>query len=174
MEFTIEKGKEKRKKEPHYKLEIEFMFGDADGEEFVSTIIDQTDIENAKSLILATACCCAAYPGGRGGGDEYDGLPEYDAFFLEDFADPDNYVFVFNEDDSNEIAQEKVNAYLESLNPNGYGMEHPWDPTGGDMHATFRNYKLYFIDADGDKSNVKITFNEEELAEIERAKKHFK
>ena len=97
MDFTIkESKKKKRDKKPHYVVHVEFMEGDADGyqsDKLKFHVDDEGDMEDLERFVLAVAMCCAAYPNGRGGYDEYHGLPEYDAFFAEEI-DEDFYDFL--------------------------------------------------------------------------------
>jgi len=156
MKLKIKKtGVDKRRRTPHYVVSFEFMEGDADGEQNDEVEFDVDETDNMEKLILALACCNAAYPKGRGGYDEYNGLPEYDAYFCED-----------NCDEEGNRSKEHI-----KLNPNDIYIEHPSDSNY--LTTSFRGYDVTFIDEHGDSSGVKITFNKEEKARIERSENWF-
>lgn len=176
MEFTINtKEKNKREKKPRYVVHVDFMEGDADGyqtDKLKFYADDETDMLNLPRFVLAVAMCCAAYPRGRGGYDEYNGLAEYDAFFSEEVYG-NHYDFLDeNGDLSEEELDELAYEYVKKLNPDGYYMDHPSDSSY--ISTSFDGYNIVFIDSKGNKSPVEVTFNEEELAKIEKAKTYFR
>ena len=139
------------------------MEGDADGNQDESIEVDANEIEGLKPMLLALECCNAAYPNGRGGYDEYYGLLEYDAFFNS--AEPDESYY-------DDFDNETLATRIKEMNPDGYVVEHPYDSNG--CATSFDGYSLTYVDDDGNKSPVKITFNEKELARIEVCRKFFK
>ena len=177
MEFKIiKKTKKKRTKKPYYRVEVDFMEGDADGSqsdtlEFYED--DANDMKNMSRFVMAVACCCAAYPNGRGGYDEYNGLPEYDAFFLEEEYNLDYYDFL---DEGDELTEdefhEKVHQYVNKLNPDGIFMDHPSDSSY--ISTSFNSYCITHVNSEGDKSQVEVTFNNDELNRIQEAREFFK
>lgn len=170
MELKIKEKKVKRKREPHYKLTINFMEGDADGYQTQTHIFDENSIESLKQTIMAIARCNAAYPNGRGGYDEYDGLPEYDAFFNDDL-DLDCYDDLLSESGLEEGDQEEFeyvqNHLKEKYNPYDIELEHPYDSNY--IHTYFDGYFLVYVDENGDKCDVDITFTKEEQKYIDKA-----
>ncbi len=172
MKF-IRKKAEPRKNTPHYKFTIDFMHGDADGYDREVLTFEEGDIGKYEGIILATVICCAAYPNGRGGYDEYNGLPEYDAFFCEDVG-IDDYDHLDPEDKLTEDElHKKIREYLKEYNPTEIYIEHPCDPPSG-ISSSFDGYSLIHIDAEGNKSKVEIEFSEEEKKKIKKAKTFFK
>jgi len=170
MELKIKKRKDKRNRKPHYIFEIEFMEGDAAGMKSDSAVVNADEVDTIHSLILATACCCAAYPNGRAGYDEYDGLLEYDAFF--GYPNINYYKYLATKDMVDEDLKNLLSKKVEEINPQGWGIEHPSDSMG--ISTSFENYYLIYVDENGDESPVEIIFNEAEKARIEECSKFFK
>lgn len=160
MEFKIKKEiVEKRIETPTYKLSIEFMFGDADGEETVDVMFDAEDedeIASMKALILAIEICMVAYPSGRGGGgsDEFNHIPEYLAFFSEE---PEEYL------DESGATLEEINA----INPWDLHVDHPYDVMC-DCQSDFTSYSLEFLDGMGGTFEVEVSLSEEDKLKIKR------
>lgn len=137
-----------------YKLEIQFMEGDADGYETTVEYFgddNKVDMESLKATIMALARCNAAYPNGMSGYDTYNGLPEYDVFFDDDY----------NEDD------EEYTALVSKLNPGDVYLKHPSGYEG--MTTSFDGYWLTYINPDGSEIEVEIQFTEEEQKYIQEA-----
>jgi hypothetical protein len=165
MEFKIiEDTKEKRHRKPYYEVDIEYMIGDADGEEheIIEFMDKPKDVKKMKVFILAIAGCCAAYPNGRTGSDEYGCLPEYDAIYSEEYND-DNLPEYDNEEDLN---------YYKKYRALEIYLDHPYDHNC-DCGTTIRDYIVYYYDNNGDRYEVEIDFSIEELNRIEYCKTYF-
>lgn len=191
MEIIIGKGKQKRRRDPHFKVTVSFMEGDADGYQSDSVTFTPDEEDHLKKFIMACARCCAAYPRGRGGYDEYHGLPEYDAYFLEDYPDPHHYPDLMKENgfvekslvpapeygrrtewvdtmDDDRNPYEWLGRYLtEKYNPGEFGCDHPSDTNY--ISTSFDGYSVEFIDENGDKRPVTVNFTKDELAYINEA-----
>lgn len=171
MELKIEKRKDKRNRKPHYIFEVEFMEGDADGEKSGLVEVNADEVDRIYALILATACCCAAYPNGMAGYDEYNGLLEYDAFFGESI-DIDLYEKFRTEGMDDDELETLIRKKIEEMNPDGWGIDHPSDSFGNS--TSFENYYLTYVDENGDSSPVEIIFSEAEKARIKECEFFFK
>jgi len=167
MELIIEGIKLNRNRNPHYILTIDFMNGSTSSSSTLK--VDEKEIEDLKPLILAAACCCVAYPNGRAGYDNYDGLLEYDAFFSS-YINFRAYNNIRIEGQSDKEFENFINDKLEEMNPDGYSIDHPNDSYGS--QSSFESYSLKYVDRNGDSSKVKIKFNEEDNKRIQFAKKH--
>lgn len=169
MKFLIDgKKKIKHRPLPYYRLTIDFMIGDADGKETEVLEIEPGELGNHEGLILALECCNAAYARGMGGYDTYHGLPEYDAFFVEE-VDYDAYDDMYEDGFSDEEFHASVDKMLSDLNPNGMYLEHPDGPEG--MTTSFDGYQLEYIDINGDIYTMSITLNEEEKSRVKEVSK---
>lgn len=106
-------------------------------------------------------CCCVAYPHGRGGGDEYCSLPEYDAYFNEDMH-LINWEKYYDEDHEIFENYETKDAVLrmKDLNPTKLTLHHPTDTNG--MTTSIDTIDIKYIDETGDRFSVEINFNKEE------------
>ena len=158
MKLTIKKNTDVYV--PHYVLNINFMEGDADGWPVESMTFQEGEEEDIKRIIMAVARCSAAYPRGRGGDDEYNGLLEYDAFFNEE---------TFNAHWDVCVEYDYDLADLERINPNKICINHPTDSIG--ISTSFEGFDLFFYDESRVKNKVKVTFTKEEKAYIAEAAK---
>lgn len=186
MELEIIKSKKKEKKiVPHYVLSINFE--DSGGNCKADSVnIDINHVDSLKQMVLAAACCCAAYPNGRAGYDEYFGLPEYDAFFTET-VNPRYYKQIMVENGfQNEqctmwidTTNEKRSGYSfiyeflkNKYNPNGYYIEHPCDLN--DISMSFSSYNVKYVDENGNSHKVKVKFSDNELVRIKECETKYK
>ena len=166
MEFKIKKSGNKRKSEPYYELTIEFMEGDADAYHKEQVIFDENEIDEAKPLILAVMCCNLYYQHGKGGFDDYNGYPFYDAFFRENIsAHPEEYA------DYDYESEEDYKAMM-ALNPFDYYIEHPYGQHG--IVTQFDGWSLSYFNENGDEFEVKVKLSEEEQAIVDREEKKHK
>ena len=69
-----------------YKVQIEFMFGDADGYKTVTMHINQ-DNEDLIPLLEFLDRSIARYPRGRGGYDSYNDIEGFDRFAAEEYEE---------------------------------------------------------------------------------------
>jgi hypothetical protein len=169
MKFLIDGKKEiKHRPLPYYRLTIDFMIGDADGKETKVLEIEPGELGNHEGLILALECCNAAYARGMGGYDTYHGLPEYDAFFVED-VNYDAYDNLNEGDLPEDEFKDSITRMLEDLNPEGIIVIHPEGPEG--MTTSFDGYQLEYIDINGDIYTMSITLNEEEKSRVKEVSK---
>ena len=122
-----------------YKFVIEFMYGDADGYGNEEIFINK-DNPFLERFINFLDDCKKAYPGGRGGYDDYnsDVVPDY-WLFAEDY---DKELT-----DEEEKLRESVDFYIE--------WQH--DPSGDGIMASFEGYEITFFDEQGIEHEVKIT-----------------
>lgn len=176
MEIKVKRSaKAKRRRDPHYRVDFQFMEGDADGEQSDSIEFDDKpeDVEAMKKFIMALECCNAAYPNGRGGYDEYDGLPEYDAFFKEEL-DTEHYEDFLEKQGITDIESDEaysaVRKYLnEKYNPNEIFVDHPSDTNY--ISTSFDGYSVVHVDENGDETEVTITLSKEEKARLKEVEK---
>ena len=157
-----------------YRITVNFMEGDADGEQTKSVDFEDTpeEIDAMKKFILALECCNAAYPCGRGGYDEYNGLPEYDAFFSE-CVNPKDYKKLLDENKITENEEEFIQNWLmKTYNPLQICMDHPSDSNG--ISTSFDGYKIVYFDESGKFFPTEVKLAEDELNRIEEAKNFFK
>ncbi len=129
-----------------YKVNINFMFGDADGDTSEEILIDDKSTDELERLIKCLIMCNAAFPNGRGGGSEYDydNVPDYDRYFKEDYDYDDK------EQDEHEIY-----------------CEHPNDP-GSDYQSTFRGFSITHFDENGIEREVEYSISRSEKEELTR------
>jgi hypothetical protein len=175
MEIKIKnKKKTIRPREPHYLVTFEWMEGDADGNQSDSATFNVDEVEDLKLFIVALECCNHAYPNGRGGCDEYSGLPEYDAYFTEEL-DVDKYEEMFTDDELDELSEEerldRITENLKPLNPSSEMFDHPSDSNY--ISTSFDGYEVEFIDENGDSQEVTIKFDKTEKTRFEEAEKFF-
>jgi len=169
----IKQNTTQRNTQPRYIIEVTFMHGDADHYDHESITVPENQIETAYPFILATKCCLAAYPHGRGGYDNYNGLPEYDAFFGGDIPDPKHYQFLNpNNNLSEHELEERITEHLKELNQHEFYMEHPSDSNYG-IQSSFDDIKITYIDEQDNESEVKIELSEAEQNHIKKCKNFF-
>jgi hypothetical protein len=126
----------------NYMIEIEYMYGDADGDSadqigpFDAT--NEAEMEELKDALITCKNMSEAYPHGRGGYDDYTErvAPGFDKWF-----NPEDY----------ECETGKVNPFAISME---------CDPIC-DGHASFKNYDLYYYDEVGTKHNCSVKFLED-------------
>lgn len=147
------------------------MEGDADGSQEAKIKFDEDDTTALKAFIMAATCCCNAYPNGRGGYDEYTGLPEYDAFFNDDL--PNEWM----QEDCDEgyySDYENKEAWdaMKALNPKNIHVEHPSDSSY--VSTSFEHVSVGYKNENGDSFNVDIKFNKEEQQRLKECNDFFK
>ena len=169
MKIKIKGKKKQRTQVPHYVMRVEFMEGDADGSQTKKIKFKEDEGEDMERFILAVEGCNHAYPSGRGGYDEYNGIPEYDFFFAEEIDFDEGYDDVIGDRDIEEDYDEIYDELKAKHNPNGIYMDHPSDSSY--FSTSFNGWTLVFVDADGNKQDVDVTFSDEEKVRFEEIKK---
>lgn len=175
MKLEIKKkSKPKKKKTNLYELVIDFMEGDADGYQKTKVQISEEDYSNEDiqrvfhELINTVEGCNNAYPHGRGGYDEYYGVPGYSKFFKEDGEFDEDELFddeIGNlEEAEYEIAyKEKLKEFKKErkLIEKYLGIvDHPSDTNY--ISTSFDGWELLYYDSNGDQFPVNVKFTDEE------------
>lgn len=136
MELKISKGKKVKKPQykNQYKIVLNYMYGDADGDGTDEIYIDE-DNEDTERFIEFLENWLKAYKNGRGGSDDYseDVVKDWDYFTDEEGT---------YDDDNNRTKKIWV--------------EYHKDPQTQDMWATLETYEITFFDANGDEYEVKV------------------
>jgi hypothetical protein len=172
MNIEIKSKKKKRTKVPHYLMYVEFMEGDADGHQTNKIKFKEDEREDMERFILAVEGCNHAYQNGRGGYDEYNGMPEYDFFFGEEIGfDDGTYDDVIGDRDVDVDYDEIYEELTAKYNPNSINMDHPSDSSY--ISTSFRGWSIVFVDENGDKQDVKVKFNDKEKERFAEIKKLF-
>lgn len=170
------KSKPKKKKTNLYELVINYMEGDADGYQTTKVRIDEEDYNKEDvqrvfhDLINTVEGCNNAYPHGRGGYDEYDGVPGYCKFFKEDGEYDEEELF--DEEIGNLEGEEYDNALKLKLDEfkkerklieKYVGLvDHPSDTNY--ISTSFDGWELFYYDSNGDQFPVNVKFTDEEKA----------
>lgn len=66
---------------------VTFMYGDADGSGSEEIVFDKTQERELIDFLNFLGRCASAYPGGRGGSDEYDHIEGWDKWVNEETHD---------------------------------------------------------------------------------------
>lgn len=156
---------QKRTSKPYYRVTIDFMEGDADGsqKDYLDIEVEGDWKERLTSVVVALAACSAAYPNGRGGYDEYNGLPEYDCFFCDEF-DETSFERLYGDTD---FAKEGFEAMMKRVNPFEYYFDHPSDSNY--ISTSFDGFYVEYFNENGDMHDVEIEFSKEEQKRINKA-----
>lgn len=122
-----EKVKEKIKN--GYYIEVEFMFGDADGytTKEMGPFSEEEKMELIDAVETIQRCIDEYADTGRGGLDDYDHIKGFDKWFSDEIESPNQAISMVYE-------------------PNGCGIQ-----------ASFDNYSVYYYD-NGEKYNCEIIF----------------
>lgn len=125
-----------------YKVSVDFMFGDADGDATEEVLVDdnQDNKDELERFIKCLIMCNAAYPHGRGGYDNYNRVPDYDRYFSEDW----------DED------QPEPSIYC----------QHPWDPAGDGIQSSFSGFSITHFDESGIERQVEYSISRPEKEEL--------
>jgi hypothetical protein len=178
MKLEIKKkNKPKKKKTNLYELVINYMEGDADGNQRTKIQVGEDDYKNEDvqrifhELINTVECCNNAYPNGRGGYDEYDSVPGYSKFFREEVEEDE----LFDDEIGNLEEAEYEIAYKPLFEQytkdraligkyfgtdwNGF-VDHPSDSNY--ISTSFDGWDLVYYDSNGDQFPVNVKFTDEE------------
>lgn len=120
-----------------YKFVIEFMEGDADGEDFQDVFVPE-DYPQMERWLTFLDNCKKAYPHGRGGDDDYNSeiVPDY-WYFVESYED--------DVTEEQELEIEKRKFYI----------DWPSDPHYG-IQDSFQDYVVTYFDENGIEYECKI------------------
>lgn len=163
MQLEIKETKQKPIKNKNlYRIKIEFEDGHNDRP--YTEKIDLPDkyfnMENVREIflkgILVIYGCLAAYPKGKGGYEGYSEVPNYNDFF-----------YCENDTDANYEPKvtDKYESILEKYMGGYFG-----HPCGEDTIPRFESCEIFHYDENGNKSEVTVTFNDEDLQYIELCK----
>lgn len=142
MQLTINREVVIEVPKSQFKVQVNFMFGDADGSATEEVLIDDNKRDELERFIKCLIMCNAAFPNGRGGGSEYDydNVPDYDRYFSEDWDD-------------------------EETEPEIY-CEHPNEPDGYGYQSTFRGFSITHFDESGVEREVTYSISRPEKEEL--------
>lgn len=125
-----------------YVVEIETMYGDADGfgRIAVGGFKKDEEEEYLKDLLETCERMDEAYPRGRGGYDNYDHVEGFNKWFNIDDTTDEEY---------NAMSQreKELSAYWE------------YNPQCDGGHASFYGYKVFYYDENGVKYEVSVKLN---------------
>ena len=160
MELKIKSKKQKRTRKPHYKVTVNFMHGDADGYANEKITFRESEIEGLINLIMVLEVCNNIYPSGRGGYDEHYHIPEYTATFSEY---GDEYV-------EDQTWNDYEKAIYDEYSKKEIYINHP---NYEGINSSFDGYGVVFVDENGDKADVKITFTESEIKRLKEVNPNY-
>lgn len=173
MEVKINREKKKILNEnPRYIIQAEFMFGDGDGYETIEVVVPENELGSYKSYITALEYCNSAYPHGKGGYDDYEGVFEYNLFFeseieldefMEELGFNDEEIKNMDEnmtvEDADKILKTRLDTIIAIQNPHDI-----WNymPCYEGYTYSFSGYSITFIDAKGTEFPCSVSFTKEE------------
>lgn len=144
MEFRIMAKPVDLKYKECFVVEVEAMYGDADGYGEVEVSGFKRDCEKSKEhmedLIKTLERMLKAYPNGRGGYDDYDHVEGFLKWF------------------GGEILEEFEEFYesLEEWEQRLYWNDWPRDPSGDGMQSSMSSYEVFYYDEFGNKYEVAV------------------
>lgn len=158
-----------------YKVQADFMIGDADGELEETIFIDKENKELGKFLEFLEMCNRAFEECGMGGDDSYSDVPGYSKFTDEYDEDSDEDEDSDNSDEDEDEDEDENSDNLdeddsdedygmldEVIQKNGICINHPYQPDGSGMECSFEGYSITYFDSVGKEFPVEVTFTDEE------------
>ena len=186
MELKIKK-KVSKKDTNYLRLDIEFMMGDADGDDTEVVKVKKEDYDNIPEvreffhrIIKCVAGCCEAYQNGKGGYESYEAVKDYCLFFekeFEDYADANldcdenEYEKAMQEFMADRDAFDKLSEKYFQVDLGFCGfLNHP---TNHDMYgvSSFQSYSLTYVNENGNEQDVDIIYTKEEEEFFETCQK---
>ena len=132
MKFKIGKKLTPEIHKNEYRININFMYGDADGYEDVDIFVSKEEENNElpRFIVFLDNCIKLYESSGRCGYDTYDEVEDY-GYFVDECEE--------NESEDPQII-----------------LEWPYDPSNGGTKATIEGYTITYFDEDGYEYGVKI------------------
>lgn len=129
---------------PNYReefvVEIEVMFGDADGYSKIEVgpFKDPDDTKHLKDLLQTCERLAVAYPHGRGGSATYNHIEGFNRWFAADWLEEEEW--------------EALPMIIQDL-----CVDWPSEPDGMGRQSGYQGYKLFYYNSTGDKFNAYAT-----------------
>lgn len=139
MNIKIGKRLNQPKHKNQFKIVVNFMYGDADGYGEETLFVDKDD-KNLERFLKFLNNCYKAYPGGRGGCDDYDSETVEDYWLF-----CDDYDYDMSEEEEKERNENTISLDWQ-IEPNGFG-----------NMASYDGYDITFFDENSIEHHVDVT-----------------
>ena len=148
MKITIGKPVSKKNPKFKYKIKIEFMYGDADGEGHEELLISEGNPLLERFLEFLDRCIAFYETSGMGGGDDYTGVSDWYFFFNDEYDEEEADL----EEKDKPVFEEGDKKWLEEF---AFGW-HTDPGTDGQNTSSIENFTITYFDGSGIEHHVKI------------------
>ena len=151
-----------------YKIIMDFMIGDADGDE-ESVVFVTKDNPNIEEFLKCLEMCSKAFDEtGMGGCDTFSDVPGYGKFFGDEDDDEEEEDDYEESDEDEYDEDEDVYDDAEEIQDRRIRADHPYQPDGMGIECSFEGYSITHFDGDGKEFAVDVTFTEDEKEEMRK------